>query len=60
MLSLKECIEKGLKDDAADRTREAVEEQDPLEIINGMLIPALNHGGRGIRKGAPFSSPSSS
>ena len=54
LLSLKECIEKGLKDDAADRTREAVEEQDPLEIINGMLIPALNHVGEGFEKGTLF------
>ena len=38
VLSLKECIEKGLKDDAADRTREAVETKDPLDIINEMLI----------------------
>ena len=54
VLSLKECIEKGLKDDAADRTREAVETKDPLDIINEMLIPALNHVGEGFEKGTLF------
>lgn len=53
-LTLQECIEKGLKDDAAERTRKAAEETDPMTIINEMLIPALNHVGEGFEKGTLF------
>ncbi len=53
-VSLKESIEKGLREDAAVITAELSETQDPLEIINTELIPALNHVGDGFEKGTVF------
>lgn len=52
--SLKESIEKGLKEDAAVITEELSKTQEPLEIINAELIPALNHVGDGFEKGTVF------
>ena len=52
--SLKESIEKGLKEDAASITAELSETQDPLDIINTELIPALNCVGDGFEKGTVF------
>lgn len=40
-LTLKEAIEKGLKEEAHHATGELLKEQAPLEIINEHLIPAL-------------------
>ncbi len=54
MISLKESIEKGLKEDAAAITAELSEVQDPLDIINTELIPALNCVGDGFEKGTVF------
>ena len=42
-VTLGECIEKGLKEDASARTRELIKDKEPLDIINEELIPALNH-----------------
>ncbi len=53
-LSLRESIEKGLKEDASLITTHLSEKQDPLEIINTELIPALNHVGDGFEKGTVF------
>ena len=53
-ISLKESIEKGLKEDAASITAELSETQDPLDIINAELIPALNYVGDGFEKGTVF------
>lgn len=53
-LSLRESIEKGLKEDASLITTHLLEEQDPLGIINTELIPALNHVGDGFEKGTVF------
>lgn len=53
-LSLRESIEKGLKEEASLITTHLSEEQDPLEIINTELIPALNHVGDGFEKGTVF------
>lgn len=52
--SLMECIEKGLKEDAAAITAGMIETRDPLEIIDSELIPALNHVGDGFEKGTLF------
>lgn len=52
--SLKESIEKGLKEDATVITEELSKTQEPLEIINAELIPALNHVGDGFEKGTVF------
>ena len=40
-LTLKSAIEKGLKEEAHHATRELLKSQEPLEIINQHLIPAL-------------------
>ena len=53
-LSLRESIEKGLKEDASLITTHLSEEQDPLDIINTELIPALNHVGDGFENGTVF------
>ena len=53
-VSLRESIEKGLKEDAALITAELSETQEPLGIINTELIPALNHVGDGFEAGTLF------
>ena len=53
-VSLRESIEKGLKEDAALITSELSETQEPLGIINTELIPALNHVGDGFEAGTIF------
>lgn len=53
-VSLRESIEKGLKEDAALITSELSETQEPLRIINTELIPALNHVGDGFEAGTIF------
>ena len=53
-VSLRESIEKGLKEDAALITAELSETQEPLGIINTELIPALNHVGDGFEAGTIF------
>lgn len=53
-VSLRESIEKGLKEDAALITAELSETQEPLGIINTELIPALNHVGDGFEVGTIF------
>ena len=53
-VSLRESIEKGLKEDAALITAELSETQEPLGIINTELITALNHVGDGFEAGTIF------
>ena len=53
-LTLKEAIEKGLKEEAHHATGELLKEQAPLEIINEHLIPALDTVGKGFEKGTVF------
>ncbi len=53
-LTLKEAIEKGLKEDASAITKELVKEQAPLAIIDSELIPALDQVGKGFEKGTVF------
>ena len=53
-LTLKECIEKGLKEDAGRLTEKMAAGREPLDIINDELIPALNHVGDGFEKGTVF------
>ena len=53
-LTLKEAIEKGLKEEAHHATGELLKEQAPLEIINEHLIPALDMVGKGFEKGTVF------
>ncbi|MCI9442911.1 MAG: dihydropteroate synthase [Ruminococcus sp.] len=53
-MDLKIVIEKGLKEEAHHITETLVLEQEPLEIINTHLIPALDHVGKGFEKGTVF------
>lgn len=53
-LTLKSAIEKGLKEEAHHATRELLKSQEPLEIINQYLIPALDVVGKGFEKGTIF------
>ncbi|MGN0159387.1 MAG: homocysteine S-methyltransferase family protein [Brotaphodocola sp.] len=52
--SLGECVEKGLKDQAARAVKELLETQDALDVINEEIIPALDHVGKGFEKGTIF------
>ncbi|MDD3403823.1 MAG: homocysteine S-methyltransferase family protein [Hespellia sp.] len=53
-LTLQSIIEKGLKDDATRITQTLLETNEPLDIINQELIPALDVVGRGFEKGTVF------
>lgn len=53
-IGLQEAIVKGLKEDAHSVTLSMAEEQEPLDIINLELIPALNRVGEGFEKGTVF------
>ena len=48
------AIAKGLKDEAARLTELLLSEKDPLDIVNGEIIPALNTVGDGFAKGSVF------
>lgn len=52
--TLKECIVKGLKEQAFRQTQQALNETDPMDIINGQLVPALDIVGKGFEKGTLF------
>lgn len=47
---LKSAVIKGLKETAAQRTKELLEKRPPLDIVNGEIIPALNTVGEGFEK----------
>lgn len=51
---LKKAIEKGLKEEAYQTTAALVKAEEPLEIINSYLIPALDTVGKGFEKGTVF------
>lgn len=51
---LHEIIEKGLKEEALDATVRLLEKLEPLEIINGYIIPALDSVGDKYEKGDIF------
>lgn len=53
-LSLKEAVEKGLKDAALDLCKELIKDTEPMEIINNMIIPALNKIGEDFEKGKAY------
>ncbi len=53
-LSLGECIEKGLKNQAAELTERALRETDAQSLINNVLIPALDNVGVGFESGKLF------
>jgi len=53
-LTLRVAIEKGLKEEAHHKALELLKTQEPLEIINRYLIPALDEVGKGFEKGTVF------
>ena len=53
-LTLREAIEKGLKEEAHHQSLELLKKAEPLEIINQYLIPALDEVGKGFEKGTVF------
>lgn len=53
-ITLKEAVQKGLRGDAQRLTKQLLETCDVMEIINEMLIPALDVVGDGFEKGTLF------
>ena len=53
-ITLKEAVEKGLKEEVVQASSLLIEEKAPLDIINEFLIPALDHVGKGFEKGTVF------
>ena len=53
-LTLGAAVEKGMKDVAVQLTKAALETQKPLEIIEQILMPALDKVGKGFEKGTLF------
>ena len=53
-LNLTDSIIKGLKDQAYRATEEELKTKEPMEIINGELVPALDVVGQGLEKGTMF------
>ncbi len=51
---LYELIVKGLKDESYEKTKAALEEIEPLEVINKVIVPALDHVGAEFEVGRMF------
>ena len=51
---LMKAVEQGLKGDAADCTKALLEEKEPLDLVDGALIPALDIVGAKYEKGKLF------
>ncbi len=51
---LAEAVKKGLREEAKLRTKELLETREPLDIIDGILIPALDAVGADFEKGTLF------
>ena len=47
-MTLDECIVSGLKEQSGTLASELLKTQSPMEIIDGMIIPALNKVGKGF------------
>lgn len=54
VLTLRTAIERGLKEEAYHTAIELSGKQEPLEIINQYLIPALDAVGKGFEQGTVF------
>lgn len=48
--SLGRAVEKGLKEQAGDITDELLKTEDPLDIVQNIIIPALDRVGQGFEK----------
>ncbi len=53
-ITLKTAIEKGLKEEAALAAKALLAAEEPLDIINSQMIPALDEVGKGFEKGSIF------
>ena len=53
-ITLQEAVIRGLREEAAQQTKAALETTQPLDIINDTLIPALDIVGKGFEKGTFF------
>lgn len=53
-ISLHNAILKGLKESAQLSAKTLLETQDPLDIINSEMIPALDEAGKGFEQGTLF------
>lgn len=53
-LTIGECIEKGLKNQGAELTEKALKDTDAQDLINNILIPALDNVGAGFESGKLF------
>jgi len=53
-LTLQKAVERGLAEDAARLAAELLQARQPMDIIDGELIPALNAVGKGFESGALF------
>lgn len=52
--SMFHIIERGLRDEAGEKTLELLKSNNPLDIINNQIIPALDHVGERYEKGEIF------
>ncbi|MCR4594189.1 MAG: homocysteine S-methyltransferase family protein [Clostridiales bacterium] len=52
--SLKDVVIRGLKEKAREMTSEELKSKKPLEIINEILVPALDEVGKGFESGKLF------
>ncbi len=53
-VTLQEAVIRGLREEAAQQTKAALQTAQPLDIINETLIPALDIVGKGFEKGTIF------
>ncbi len=53
-LGLREAIVKGLKEQAFTEAGRLAEKRDPLAVVDGELVPALDEVGRGYEQGTLF------
>ncbi len=53
-ITLEYAIEKGLRDEAATITEKLIASENPMDIINNRLIPALDRAGADFEKGKIF------
>lgn len=53
-VDLKTAVVKGLKSEAREQTKKELETKTPIEIIDSILIPALNEVGKGFEENTVF------
>lgn len=53
-ITLAYAIKKGMRDRAAELTRDALKSTDPMKVIDGGIIPALNEVGEAYERGESY------